>query len=829
MAFNSFPDSALLLSSSDPNDPNVSDSWTDITARGFRIPQAWRGRQYELDQTPAGRMSVDWRNVDEAMNPANASSTLLANIKLMRRFLWMAMYPRGGTGNLLNPNNPDPITRVTPDGSFESYLNGSAAPGWITPFNTVPTVTTTNPQQGTKSLTWTTVGTAAQFAGWWVSTIPGRQYTCSVQLRQTIANTAQVFVDGGAAGTTTTTTAAYVQLSVVFTATSNVTHLFVGHFTPTNGNVVNIDAVQVEPGGSVSAFTTAGPRIRGIWGGHTERLPATWEPNTSGYAGRVPGQFVGPTTALAQIDMFAEYKQMVLSKSPKYYWPLWDGSSATAFADIAGVGNPPLVRRDSKYGAATNFGSGVATNILGDPGGTGVATDSGASAGTPNSPASLIQTGAPGTTAPRINLGTNPTSSTTHTIWMAHTTLTGTGGQFMNVGNYNLSNYFTASYFTTPNRIVAQFWTGANVAQVSLNPDNWADGKMHFYAFAVVFGASTAQLKAYVDGTLVSTGSSVSTAGWVFNLPYAQVQIGAAIDNTGFTDTGPAGGTYAHAALWDRELTAQDVTDLWNAGRAFSGEVSGAREARYLGLYYNGRTIISPGRSVMGPGTVTDNSSLLANLQGVNDTEAGTIIEDRDGWIRIESRDDRFFRVASVATFGENTGAGEIPYEEPTFGYDTTQVNNQAVVTSGSAKVTAKDTTSTLSYYQRSIPVTINAKNPLEAQDRANYLVATRKQPQQRIQTVTLNPGATPSLWPVVLDLEIGQRYTVKRVAKAANSGAGITMTGDYFLEKITHRQVDPELGTWYVDLQLSPVQLQPWILEDPTYGLLGITTILGF
>jgi hypothetical protein len=79
------------------------------------------------------------------------------------------------------------------------------------------------------------------------------------------------------------------------------------------------------------------------------------------------------------------------------------------------------------------------------------------------------------------------------------------------------------------------------------------------------------------------------------------------------------------------------------------------------------------------------------------------------------------------------------------------------------------------------------------------------------------------------MDLEIGNRYTVARRPKAANNGAGITMLADYFLEKVTHRQVDPELGTWWVDLQLSPAPLQPWILGDSTYGVLDTTTVLGF
>jgi hypothetical protein len=82
----------------------------------------------------------------------------------------------------------------------------------------------------------------------------------------------------------------------------------------------------------------------------------------------------------------------------------------------------------------------------------------------------------------------------------------------------------------------------------------------------------------------------------------------------------------------------------------------------------------------------------------------------------------------------------------------------------------------------------------------------------------------------MIIALEIGTRVTVKRRAKAANGGAGITQSADFYVESINHHDISAEASTWATTLLLSPVPLaQPWILENATYGVLDSTTVLGF
>lgn len=839
MAWNTLIDSALLVSSADPNDPAATDVWININdARAIRIGQAWRGRQYELDQNLTGQMRADLLNIDEALNPGNSASSLLANIKPMRRLRWMVMYPRGGTGNLLNPTNPLPqiVDSFVQDGSFESYTAAASVP-WIIGIGTSPVVTTTNPQQGTKCLTWTTSGTGQQMAGFWVATIPGRQYTASVFFRQTIADTASLFVNGGASSGTTTTTAAYVRLTVTFTATKTRHDLYFGHFVCTNGNVINADAIQVEPGGTANAFTTSGPRIRGIWGGHVERWPSSWVPGTAGYQGLSQITAVGPFAALARIPMHTDLVTAILKSGPQHYWPLWDGSSSTLFGDITTNGGPNLARWAAKDGAGTDIQVGAQLGIVGDPGGSGITftqSPSGAVVGTFIGAGPAFRTA--GVTFPNNFNAANFGVTIMAAVKLTYP-FTGGGSEFI----LKLANFIPNNGNQIGIGSLIANGDGSWDCTVIGNGQGFTslvagathvldDGKTHILQVSITqTNPGNIVLNAYIDSQFYASTTSPSGANNVVQNAVNNIEVGGRYD--GVSTTQILNGAVSHVAIWNRALSPSEMSQIVDAAKGHLGEFSTDRAFRYM-QSYTGDFTFNVGRSTMGPPTATEGTFLGAALQRLIDTEGGNLYESRDAEIIFEVRDDRYFRTTATAVLGERTDLGEYPYEENfAYDYDPTQVYNQSAVTQsgGVRAIAGPDSSSSKSYYIRGLPLTVDCQSALEAQDHADWIVANRKQPKQRVQMVTLNLGANPSLIPLVLDLELGKRYTVTRRPKAANAGAGITISGDYFLEKITHRQVDPELGTWWVDLQLSPVPLQPWILGDATYGVLDSTTILGF
>ena len=180
----------------EPNDPYTMRRWSNLTSMVDRVRQVGRGRQYELAKSLAGQPSINFLDPSEYLNPANASSPYAPNVQPLKEILGQAMWPNAGTGNLINTDMwmPNDITPLDP--SFEAYANGAAAPSTLTAVGGITaTVTTTNPQQGTKSLTYTVAGTATrQGVAWEVPCVPGEQYTTSAYVRQSSGSTQQLLV-----------------------------------------------------------------------------------------------------------------------------------------------------------------------------------------------------------------------------------------------------------------------------------------------------------------------------------------------------------------------------------------------------------------------------------------------------------------------------------------------------------------------------------------------------------------------------------------------------------------------------------------------------------
>ena len=167
------------------------------------------------------------------------------------------------------------------------------------------------------------------------------------------------------------------------------------------------------------------------------------------------------------------------------------------------------------------------------------------------------------------------------------------------------------------------------------------------------------------------------------------------------------------------------------------------------------------------------------------------------------------------------------------FDFDPTLTRETVTITNADGirvSVTPTNPAYVRRFFNRGLAREINVQDDNEAIDAANYLLNRYKQPTQRVEQLVLDPAANPDLWPVVLTVEIGDRVTVVRRPKAANSGVGIVMSGDYFVEKISHDGIDMEKSTWRTVLQLSPVDLsQVGFLDDAVYGLLDSTMILAY
>ncbi len=634
---------------------------------------------------------------------------------------------------------------------------------------------------------------------------------------------------GSIVGTSTVTTGAYVRLTATYTADHPTHTVQVATVGTAVAGTVLLDDVQHEEGASATTFTTTGPTIYGVFCGYVERWPAEWAPNSAGMLGICSATCVDALAALQRIGLWTEYRQEVLALAPTYYWPC-NETAGTVFGEQSGNNGPPLQRYNGKYGAAT-FAPGTATGIAGDPSGVGLLISDGTAGG---GPLSIAQTGLGGT--PQVTFGATVPFTVTTALWLKH--------DAMGAGNNAVA--WLATEFRQNTILSYLLLSGGPPATLTINSSAVDTGGTYRVASTTVNDTATAQVShlyvytaaisttaitgtLWVDGVQVATVTTAATFGGTHTVGI--LEVGGYIDVNGQTYPGPPNGAYSHIALWNRGLSTAEIAALWTAGQGYPAERSGARIARLLSYGWFGRTSIATGASTMGASTVTTGQPELTACQNVNVTEGGNFWADRDGVVRFSSRNDRFLTTTAQYTFGEDTAGGEFPYQEDiSFGYDPTFLFNDVTVSNSSGvNVTVTDPASIRRFFQGSTSAQVNTTDA-QAIDQANWTLAISKSPHQRVAQIVLDPAAYPALWPIVLGMEINNRDTVKRRPKAANAGAGITMSQDYFVESISFDAVDLESGQWPVTLLLSPTPpVQPGILDDAVYGLLDSTFILAY
>ena len=811
----------------DPNDPAAVPVWSNLAVQFRAASGVQRGRQYELDVNQASTPSMVFRDPDQDLNPSNTSGRYWPDVWPLREMLFQAVWPNPCAGNLLNAGAQG--TAYSPD--FEAYTLGATVP-WITPVGgTTPAISHTSPRSGVADLSWAVAGSSTvQGVSWVVPCIPGRTYTTSVYLQQTTASTYAISVVGGATGSSTTTTGSYVRLTVTFTATQPTHVVQVTTVGTATAGTAYLDDVQHEEGSSPTAFTSTGSVIYGVTRVYVERWPTTFD--YAGSQGRADVTCVDAFAALAAVDLETEYVNSVLAKEPDYYWRLSESSGTTTFAESSGNSGPSLTRFDAKEGPAVAFAGGTAVAIAGDPSCTGLHIQSGPDPGHVQTSSASAGVRSPGISltpaggisfAMWITRDAQPSGIGSVVVWITNGgDLTGGGNTALGVGLT-----FQGALGPTPARVVVQTLPGGLALFVT---DVWGDGKPHLYVITGSLSSGVGTTTLYVDGVSVGSTSFGSTTRTM-----TVVQLGSYItpylSGSGFT--APPGSVYAHAALWGRALDSGEVADLWSAAGGYVGERSGARIARLLSYGWSGATSVDAGASVMGVSVLSGNTtSLLSACQDVTTTENGNFWVDARGVVTFTSRTTRYLALTSTYVFGEDTDAGELPYEgDIAFDFDATYAYNDLDIRNSDGFVGhATDPVSRKRFFRRTYSRNVNLLNDQEAVDAANWLINQYRNPRQRIQTIKLVPSANPALWPVVLSLEIGDRVTVKRRVPGANGGAGLVMSADFFVENIAHDNIDMTAGTWETTLLLSPAAtVTPWILGDATYGVLGVTTIPGY
>jgi hypothetical protein len=363
-------------------------------------------------------------------------------------------------------------------------------------------------------------------------------------------------------------------------------------------------------------------------------------------------------------------------------------------------------------------------------------------------------------------------------------------------------------------------------------------------------------ISCYVDsGGPVSSTVATSTLGGLIRLPMNTIQIGGVQSDFTSVYGTILNGTAAKIGIWRRALSAGEILTIYLNGQfGLNGESSGARELRHLQEGpYNGPTRItqetpSTLQTGMGIPSFDGTIDLLTDSLNTMQAEQGMLWAQPDGVLAFEGRQQRWLRTASSNTFGEDAASGELPYQDgivfdpdPTYVYPVvTWTRNGGITALGGLPIDRQQAAAA------SFPREFTGNNDLfddtTAQNISDWIFYTHRAALTRVAEVEIDmwgAQSTPwSMWTTALRLEVGQRVTAVRRVKSANNGAGLTVALPCFIERIGTPSMSFVMGQerWTITMQLSPVgtapgspTVQPWVLEHSVYGLLGLTTVLGW
>jgi hypothetical protein len=773
-----------------------------------------RGRQYELGYAQAGTARLRVNDPGELLSPANGASPFNTGGNTLlpyRAFRVSALWPL--TGNIVNPDV---------DPAFDPGFEGGTTGGWTSP-NGATTLTNSTAQawQGTRSLRVAQAGAGAAngavLAG--LPCDPGAEIVASVYVYIPAApagTTVQLQLSDGtttAVSAVASTTGVWQRLTAAYTATGatqTLTLIGAGNATPT----YHVDGVQVELATTAGTWTAGGPTLYRLHTGYIERYPQEWR--DQGMWGLRPLETVDALAMLSQTVIRQSYASAVLADGPSVVLPYDDQSAPQR-----------VVRPD---GGTTAVGYWHAGNSQGSVQYAGNSWLD----GTPTI-AVVQQNADPAVSANSAFItyaGTrggamsiSPQAFTLE-VWVQFTSGTvffgaGSVPPGENVDTAATGPAYRVGWATSAGRLVLTyndpnggsmpaFGIGDNAAY-----NGYPDLRWHYLAIRFPGGSTVQSMVDGVVGGQPSMGFTPS-AGVALTNFY--------LDATTYFGDPISQMSAAWMAAYPYALTEAQLRAHYRRGIGYREELTGTRAERLLAQYWAAPVdVTGPGTVPMSPDHDYDGRTMLDVLTEISSTEGGLTYARGDGTVTVEDRDHRYRQQTAQWVFGERQDLGEYPYTDLAYDYDPTYVYSEAQVDRpGGPVYSTVDPAALDAYGQRIFSKTLYTSQDWYAQQ-ASLAYATRYgTPRLRVQTIELDPASNPALWPVVLGVEVSQRVTVRR-----RTAAGVTIAGDFHIERVDHAVTGGDSWSWRTTLQLSPVFVPTaWILGDSTYGVLGSTTV---
>lgn len=259
-----------------------------------------------------------------------------------------------------------------------------------------------------------------------------------------------------------------------------------------------------------------------------------------------------------------------------------------------------------------------------------------------------------------------------------------------------------------------------------------------------------------------------------------------------------------------------------------AGQLSGTRIESLLTFadFPDSLMLLEPGNTTMqaDPG---GNRSILQAIQTVEQSEFGAFFMGRDGKAT-------FFDRETVSLLADTTpkvytdiyplGTNEYPYASVDFAFDDQLVLNDVSVTRlGGTPQTVTDQPSIDTYFYKSGTRTdLLMQTDAEALDQAQMLVASRKNADLRIDSMTLDLNSDVDELNTFNNLRL-DIYTLINITKSMPGGS--TITRELFVQGVNH---DITPGKWQVKVYTAEPIIQAFILDSDTQGILD-TNVLTY
>jgi hypothetical protein len=366
--------------------------------------------------------------------------------------------------------------------------------------------------------------------------------------------------------------------------------------------------------------------------------------------------------------------------------------------------------------------------------------------------------------------------------------------------------------------------SSGNETTTDLGLHGLADNRWHHLVVELGGGGDT---DVWLDGVEVKDTGFPSYTSTVIDT----FEIGGSQDS--WDNSHIAIANFAHVAVYNYRLGNNRIASHYHSGADGFPETTGERLNRILTYAgWTGPRALDTGLTQLAGCFTIDGQYAADAFSDIMLWEYGLVFVDSNGVFRFYDRSHRFTS-AVTATFSDAAGSNhyqaDIAYDyDPTYQYNDVQVTRVGPgSTTGSVQYSG-DPSSTIPWlFTSTLTQQLPCLGDAQAQSRAQFLYSLLNQPQVRVRQITLKPSDDPTLWPVALGIEIGDVVQVNRSPRGAS---GYTISTKVMVAQIKH---DVKPDSWTTTLMVLPTSTPStsadngaWQLDDPTYSVLGTTTI---